>query len=133
LRLSAGRIGDIDGFDLALKLIRVRHDDEQKVKMPARTARTLKSKLFKITASIMLVMTVVTLSAVAWMNYATENDRLAESEQHIRRSIWSKGSTLAESHAMALKPLVTDNAFSDVRSLVSRAVEKKRALFTDCF
>jgi signal transduction histidine kinase/CheY-like chemotaxis protein len=92
--------------------------------MPVRTARTLKSKLFKITASIMLVMSVVTLSVVAWMNYATENERLAESERHIRQSIFSKGSTLAESHAMALKPLVMDNAFSDVRNLVSRAVEK---------
>src|SRR4051812_49389699 len=92
--------------------------------MPARTARTLKSKLFKITASIMLVMSVVTLSAVAWMNYATENERLAESERHIRQSIFSKGSTLVESHGMALKPLVMDNAFSDVRNLVSRAVEK---------
>src|SRR5262249_28098297 len=94
------------------------------VTMPLRTARTLKSKLFWITASIMLVMSVVTLSAVAWMNYATENERLAESERHIRQSIFSKGSNLAESHRMALKPLVMDNAFSDVRNLVSRAVEK---------
>src|SRR6266545_6196814 len=96
--------------------------------MPERTTRTLKSKLFRITASIMLVMSVVTLSAVAWMNYATENDRLADIEQHIRQSIWSKGSTLTESHAMALKLLVADNAFSDVRNLVSRAVEKDSAV-----
>ncbi len=101
--------------------------------MPERTTRTLKSKLFRITASIMLVMSVVTLSAVAWMNYATENDRLADIEQHIRQSIWSKGSTLTESHAMALKLLVADNAFSDVRNLVSRAVEKDSAVVYGLF
>ncbi len=92
--------------------------------MPARAQRSLKSKLLRITALIMLFMSVVTLTAVAWMNYVTENDRLADIEHHIRQSISSKGATLTESHALALKGLVADNAFSDVRSLVGRAVEE---------
>jgi len=90
--------------------------------MAARAARTLKSKLLKITASIMLLMSVVTLTAVACMNYVTESDRLADIEQNIRSSIWSKGVTLAASHAKALKGMVADNAFSDVKNLVAQAV-----------
>src|SRR5882762_9911190 len=89
--------------------------------MSARTKRSLKSKLLGITATIMLLSTVVTLTSVAWVNYATENDRLADIEHHIRQIIWSKGATLTESHALALKSLVADNAFSDVQSLVERA------------
>ncbi|HKY38586.1 MAG TPA: response regulator [Polyangiaceae bacterium] len=97
--------------------------------MSAQVKRSLKSKLLAITASIMLLMSAVILGAVAWMNYVTENERLADVEQQIRQSIASRGTTLAESHAIALKGLVADNAFSDVRKLVSRAVEQEDMVY----
>src|SRR5882724_6990326 len=91
--------------------------------MSARPQRSLKSKLLRITATIMLLLSTVTLTSAAWVDYVTEKDRLADIERHIRESIWSKGATLTESHAIALKSLVADNAFSDVRSLVAQAVD----------
>ena len=89
--------------------------------MAEPSKRTFKSKLLVITVSILLLMSVATLSAVAWTNSATENERLTDIENQIRQSIRSRGSTLSESHALALKNLVSDNAFSDVMNLVSRA------------
>src|SRR5260221_7300465 len=92
--------------------------------MSARPKRTRKSKLWRITATIMLLLSTVTMTSAAWVNYVTEKDRLADIERHIRQSIRSKGATLTQSHAIALKSLVADNAFSDVRRLVSQAVEE---------
>src|SRR4051812_23527873 len=82
---------------------------------------TLKSKLVRITAGIMLLMSVVTVTSVAWMSYASENDRALDVERHIRDSIASKGATLSESYALALRGMVADNAFTDVSRLVGRA------------
>jgi signal transduction histidine kinase/CheY-like chemotaxis protein len=90
--------------------------------MAERVKRTLRSKLLRITAPILLLLSVVTLASVAWVNYFTENTRLADIEHHIRASILSRGTTLTESHALALKSFVADNAFSDVRRLVARAI-----------
>src|ERR1041385_7856861 len=97
--------------------------------MAASGKRSLRSKLLTITAGIMLLMSVVTLGAVSWMNYATESERLADVENQIRQSIWSKGATLTESHALALKSLVGDNAFSDVSSLVARATGREDVVY----
>jgi signal transduction histidine kinase/CheY-like chemotaxis protein len=97
--------------------------------MSAHVKRSLKSKLLAITASIMLLMSAVILGAVAWMNYVTENERLADVELQIRHSISSRGTTLAESHATALKSMVADNAFSDVQKLVARAVEQEDMVY----
>src|SRR5262245_2557663 len=97
--------------------------------MSAQVKRSLKSKLLLITTGIMLLMSTVTLSAVAWMNYVTESERLADVEQQIRHSILSRGTTLAESNAFALKGLVADNAFSDVQKLVTRAVEQEDVIY----
>jgi signal transduction histidine kinase/CheY-like chemotaxis protein len=97
--------------------------------MSATVKRSLKSKLLAITAGIMLLMSAVILGAVAWMNYVTEGERLADVELQIRRSIASRGTTLAESHAIALKGLVADNAFSDVHKLLSRAVEQEDMVY----
>jgi signal transduction histidine kinase/CheY-like chemotaxis protein len=72
----------------------------------------------------MLFLSVVTLTSVAWMSYVTEEDRLADIEYYIRASISSKGATLSDSHALALKGLVADNAFSDVGRLIARAVDE---------
>jgi signal transduction histidine kinase/DNA-binding response OmpR family regulator len=97
--------------------------------MPAREQRSLRSKLLRITTTIMVLMTAVTLTAVAWLNYVTEHERLADVEQHIRRGISSKGATLAQSQALALRNLVTDNAFSDVSSLVKQAVGQEDVVY----
>ncbi len=97
--------------------------------MAEPSKRTFKSKLLVITVSILLLMSVATLSAVAWTNSATENERLTDIENQIRQSIHSRGSTLSESHALALKNLVSDNAFSDVMNLVSRATGQSDVVY----
>src|SRR4051794_40737892 len=91
--------------------------------MPRRANGTLKSKLVRITAAIMLLMSALTVTVATWTNYATENDHVAQIERHIRDSIASKGATLTESYALALRGMVADNAFTDVARLVSRAPE----------
>jgi signal transduction histidine kinase/CheY-like chemotaxis protein len=84
--------------------------------------QTLKSKLLRIIVTTMLAVGSVSLSVVGWTSYEMERDRLAEIERQIRASISSEAARLAASHALALKGLVTDNAFGDVRQLVTDAV-----------
>lgn len=97
--------------------------------MPQASKRSLRSKLLLITVSIMLLISMVTLAAVAWTNSATESERLTDIEQQIRDSIQSRGATLTASHALALKSLVSDNAFSDVSDLVARAMDQKDVVY----
>jgi len=84
--------------------------------------QTLKSKLLRIIVTTILAVGSVSLSVVGWTSYAMERDRLAEIERQIRVSISSEAAMLAASHALALKGLVADNAFGDVRQLVTDAV-----------
>jgi len=94
--------------------------------MATHSARSLKSKLLRITAAIMLLMSVLTLTSAASLNYISETQRLVEVERHIRDGIAGRGATLTESHALALKSFVSDNAFSKVRALVARAIRQDR-------
>ncbi|MFZ5895075.1 MAG: ATP-binding protein [Myxococcota bacterium] len=72
----------------------------------------------------MLLTGIVSLSAVAWVSYVVEGERLDDIKNHIESAISGKASTLVASHALALKGLVSDNVFSDVRELVSNAVHQ---------
>lgn len=86
--------------------------------------RTLKSKLIQIIVSTMLLTGVVTLGSFAFSSYRIEQSRLAEIEKQIQEAVSGKAATLVASHALALKGLVADNAFGDVRQLVASAVHK---------
>jgi signal transduction histidine kinase/DNA-binding response OmpR family regulator len=90
--------------------------------MAISKGKTLKARLLQIVVTTMLLTGVTSLAAVAWVNYLIEGERLADIERHIEEAISGKAATLVTSHALALKGLVLDNVFSDVRALVSSAV-----------
>ncbi|HWA75285.1 MAG TPA: response regulator [Polyangiaceae bacterium] len=90
--------------------------------MKIRKGKTLRARLLQIVVTTMLLTGAVSLSAVGWVNYVIEGERLNDIERHIEEAISGKAATLVTSHALALKGLVLDNVFSDVRGLVSSAV-----------
>src|SRR5262245_29632497 len=90
--------------------------------MGTRPSKQLKARLLQIIVTTMLTTGVVSLSAVGWVSYRVERERLGDIERQIEQAVSGKGATLSSSHALALKELVADNAFSDVRKVVSSAV-----------
>ncbi len=70
----------------------------------------------------LLLVGVATGALVLWTTDSTMKARQRELEEQIRQNLSDKGRLLVESHAIALGPLAADNAFSDVRKLVSSTV-----------
>ncbi|MBN1609581.1 MAG: response regulator [Polyangiaceae bacterium] len=87
---------------------------------PARN--TLKQKLLRIVVGVLSMVAITTLGVVAWLNWRTEQSRLHEMETQVRTAIANKARGLVDNHALALRGLVADNAFTDVQQLVERAV-----------
>jgi two-component system chemotaxis sensor kinase CheA len=73
-------------------------------------------------AATLLWVGVATLVIVAALNYKSSSSTLANIEGHLRSSIEQKGNGLVTNQALALRDLVTDNAFGDVSRLVDRTV-----------
>jgi signal transduction histidine kinase/CheY-like chemotaxis protein/HPt (histidine-containing phosphotransfer) domain-containing protein len=84
--------------------------------------RSLKQKLLRVTLSIVVSLSLATLACVAFMQYRLSTDSARDTEHLIRESITSKGRVLTANHALALRGLVEDNAFSDVSELVEKTV-----------
>ena len=84
--------------------------------------KSLNAKLLRIVLGVLALVAVATLGSVAWVNSQAEQQRLADIEAQVRRSISSKANMMVDSHALALRGLVVENAFSDVQKLVDRAV-----------
>ncbi|MGC4087881.1 MAG: ATP-binding protein [Polyangiaceae bacterium] len=72
----------------------------------------------------MLLTGIVSLSAVGYLNYVVEGERLEDIKNHIESAVSGKAATLVASQALALRGLVSDNVFSDVRVLVANAVHQ---------
>jgi two-component system chemotaxis sensor kinase CheA len=64
-----------------------------------------------------------TLVVVITVSVGASREQLAAVQKYISEGISSKGKTLTENHALALRGLTLDNAFSDMRQLVDRAVQ----------
>src|SRR5262245_321758 len=101
--------------------------------MGTRPRKQLKARLLQIVVTTMLTTGVVSLSAVGWVSYRIERERLADIERQIEQAVTGKGVTLSSSHALALKGLVADNAFSDVRKVVASAVAEDPDLIYGAF
>jgi len=86
------------------------------------THTTLKRKLLKIVFGVLSLVTLTILCLVSWLNTRTEQARLIDIEGRVRASIESKAHVLVDNHALALKGLVADNVFGDVKTLVEGAV-----------
>lgn len=84
----------------------------------------LRTKLVRAMVGTLAVVFGATLLIVGYVSYRSARATLDTIETHIRQSIIRKGQGLAANHALALRPLVADNAFGDVARLVQRAVRQ---------
>jgi len=85
--------------------------------------RSLRGKLVAIMLATLAFVGVSTMTLVSWVQIRGNELRLAETERQIRDALEDKGKILSSNHALALRNLVLDNAFSDVRSLIEGAVK----------
>jgi HAMP domain-containing protein/two-component sensor histidine kinase len=69
-----------------------------------------------------------TLFVVIMLSAQASKTQLAAVQKYISEGISSKGKTLTENHAIALRGLTLDNAFLDMRRLVDRAVQSDEDL-----
>jgi len=90
---------------------------------PVTVRHTLNRKLLRIVFTVFFCVAASTLSVVTWLSTQSEGRRLSEIEGQVRANIASKAKVLVDNHALALRGLVADNAFTDVRQIVERAVE----------
>ena len=95
--------------------------DHTTVRIGVRTG--VRAKLVRATIVTLVAVTGATLLTVGYVNYRNSSGTLHTIETHIRQSIERKGLGLATNHALALRSLVTDNAFGDVTRLVERSVQ----------
>jgi serine phosphatase RsbU (regulator of sigma subunit) len=84
--------------------------------------RSLRRTLTWLMLAMLVGVAAPTLTAVAWMNYTTSHANLTWTRQQIRDGLVAKGSVLVSNHAIALRGLVSDNAFADVTGIVRGAV-----------
>lgn len=95
--------------------------------------RSVKFKLILLMAVTLFLVGVSTFVSVWWLSDEAIHERQTELEQQIRNNLSNKGSVLAKSHAVALGPLVADNAFGDVRKLVEETVAGDRDIVYGLF
>lgn len=91
---------------------------------PAVAKAGLRRKLIRAMVLTLTVVTAAMLVTVGWFQYKNSQRTLATVESHIRQSIARKGQALVDNHALALRGLVADNAFSDVARLVEQVVRE---------
>jgi signal transduction histidine kinase/DNA-binding response OmpR family regulator len=83
---------------------------------------SLNTKLLRIVLGVLSLVAFATLGSVAWLNAAAERARLVDIDAQAKKSISSKARMMVDSHALALRGLVAENAFTDVQQLIDRAV-----------
>jgi HAMP domain-containing protein/HPt (histidine-containing phosphotransfer) domain-containing protein len=88
----------------------------------ATARRSLRTKLVRLMVVSITVASVATLATVSWMNIRTSRDHLAAIERQLGEAIEAKGKVLTENQALALKGMVSDNAFGDVDRMIRRVV-----------
>jgi HPt (histidine-containing phosphotransfer) domain-containing protein/HAMP domain-containing protein/two-component sensor histidine kinase len=98
-----------------------------------RVRLSLRSKLIRTMIGTLSVVAAAVLATVAALHVWTVRDTLSLVEAKIRESIIRKGQGLVANHAQALRGLVADNAFSDVRRLVDGAVREDAELVYGLF
>jgi signal transduction histidine kinase/CheY-like chemotaxis protein len=101
--------------------------------MPRSTRHSLKQKLLRMVFAVLFCIAGSTLALVAWLNTQAEHRHLREIETVVRNSIAAKASMLVDNHALALRGLVSDNAFTDVSRLVERAVRRDKDILYGLF
>jgi signal transduction histidine kinase len=97
--------------------------DSQVGGQPGETApppgpRSVHAKLLRLVLTTLLLVTSSTLVIAAGYSMRLSRRTLAELEAQIRSSIDAQGHSLVADQAVALRSLVTDNAFGDVAALL---------------
>jgi signal transduction histidine kinase/CheY-like chemotaxis protein len=83
---------------------------------------SLNRKLLRLALGVQLLVAIATLGSVAWVNLRQEQRRSREIEAQVRESIATRANVMVDNHALALRGLVLDNAFTDIQKLVEHAV-----------
>jgi two-component system chemotaxis sensor kinase CheA len=99
----------------------------------ARVRLSLRSKLIRTMIGTLSVISAAVLATVTTLHVWSAKNTLALVETKIRESITRKGQGLATDHAQALRGLVADNAFSDVRRLVTSTLHEDPELVYGLF
>ncbi len=84
--------------------------------------RSVQGKLILVTATTLILVGLTSFISVWWFSDRAILERQSELEHQIRENITNKGRVLTKSHAVALRPLASDNAFSDARELIESTV-----------
>jgi signal transduction histidine kinase/CheY-like chemotaxis protein len=84
--------------------------------------RSVRTKLVLVMTITLALVGASTSVCVWWLTDEAIHERQRELEHQIRLNLSNKGAVLSKSHAVALGPLVSDNAFGDVKKLVEETV-----------
>jgi signal transduction histidine kinase len=87
--------------------------------------QSVHGKLLRLVLTTLLLVTSSTLVIVAGYSMRLSRRTLAELEAQIRSSIEAQGHSLVTDQAVALRSLVTDNAFGDVAALVKATRDRE--------
>jgi two-component system chemotaxis sensor kinase CheA len=90
--------------------------------VPPRQRTTLRRKFIWTMLVVCSLIGATTLAIVLLLSSRASTRRLREVETNIENVITSKGRILTENHALALRGMVLDNAFTDMQTLLERAV-----------
>ncbi len=88
--------------------------------------RSLNGKLLTLVVGVQLMVAIATIGSVAWVNLRQEQRRLTEIEAQVEESIVTKANVMVDNHALAMRGLVLDNAFTEIQKLVRHAVSTDR-------
>ncbi len=85
---------------------------------------SLRNKFMRTMLIVSSIIGGVTLATVLLLSTRSSARHLREIESSIEEGITSKGKVLTENHALALHGMILDNAFLDMQTLLSRAVNQ---------
>jgi hypothetical protein len=75
---------------------------------------------------VQLLVAIATLGSAVAVNLRQERRRLKEIEAQVQESIATKANVMVNSHALAMRGMVLDHAFTDMQKLVEHGVAADR-------
>ena len=94
---------------------------------------SLRKTLITTTAATLSLVSVGMIAVVAYLQLNLSQSQLENDEALITEALESKGKILSSSHALALRGFVEANAISDVRDMVTRAVNEDQSVVYGLF